>query len=310
MFSTAGHTLTFRIESIVYKALALAGSECARLFRGEDPSGAFGWAYGDDTICYSEDVREVIQFFQGAGLVINESKSFWETGPFQYRESCGEEYINGINVSSVYFPRFPILGTWTKGHLTLSRSLYNDEYRGKIDDATTMLIDLQHKLFGASYRASRLLWLVIKEAIPFMTSSGHGEICPDLWAYDDQGRPAREPKRFGIGRVHPTLKVGDRVITRPEVVRAFVPLDGEVPELVRQASSAETLHYASYVAYDGREYTALERAVYDVYRYQRFLKYGPRYASELDRVLGISMAEPPISQYFGKRRMAWRLQAL
>jgi hypothetical protein len=300
MLSTAGHTLTFRHESIFYKAVALAGgrlcADCGVLSHEEVDAGTT--AYGDDTICPSIVADTVIDFFDAVGLVINRDKSFFADEP--YRESCGEEYWNGVVMTSLYFPRFPVLGSISGERCTFSQDSYRDEYRGKIDNAVTMVIDLQKKIYRVSYEAARFLYSIVKLAYPTMTSSRVGEVCPDLWEYDDLGE-TRPPQTFefvdveGKWRKERQLRKADKV----------------VPERVLRAAQLDTYHMSPYVAYDGKEkYSDLELRLYDLYRYQEFLKSGPRYNSDLDRLLGITQRPMPISQMFGKTRLAWRKELI
>lgn len=310
MLSTSGHTLTFRHETIVYKAIAQAASELYHCFTGGE---SFAWAYGDDTIIDTDAAPTAIEFFEAVGMKINVDKSFYSRKNL-YRESCGQEYRNGVVMTGVYFPRFPIKGTRTKGRITFSKDVYNDEYRGKLDDSTTMLIDLQHKILPVSYPAARLVHLVLRSALPFLTSSLVGTESPDPWDFDDLGITQR-PKAYSIvtlsiGRVW-TVGGKDYKILCPSLVsrQLFeIEMSDEMrSSVMEQGGNWDKYHFAPYVAYDGKEkYSDLEVAVYDMYRYQRFLKYGPEYNSELDRLLGISQRPIPISQVFGKRRMAWR----
>lgn len=311
MLSTSGHTLTFRHESIVYKAIGLVASQIGTLFRGEEPSTAFSWAYGDDTIVKSVDAQLTIECFEAIGLIINESKSFTTQSP-GYRESCGEEYCRGEVMTSVYYPRFPVLGTLEPIKLQADR-LFNDSYRGKIDDSTTMLIDLQKKLFPLSVEAARFVWCIVKQAHPKMTTSPYGYTCPDLWDIDDCGI-VRKPHAFHLAtvNVYRRLRICGRDVnvlyqSRPEWVDNGCVEDDE---LVRYAKY-DTYHYASYIAYDGKKsYTELEIRIYEMYKYMYFLKNGPSYNSSLDRLLGVTQPFPPISTFYGKRRMAWRLQLI
>jgi hypothetical protein len=308
MLSTSGHTLTFRHESIVYLATGVVASRIGRLFRGEDDNGAFAWAYGDDTIVESKDAQLTMECFERIGLIINESKSFCAPVP-GYRESCGEEYYKGICTTSVYYPRFPVLGTVNPITLKPDR-LFNDSYRGKLDDSTTMLIDLQKKLFPISVTAARFVWCIVKQAHPKMTSSPYGYTCPDLWDVDDTGK-IRTPKRFYPVSVNifRTLRIGGHDVNVKTGTEKTLISDSVEDETVVQLAKRDTYHYAPYVAYDGKaSYTEAEVECYEMYKYMYFLKHGPSYSSPLDRLLGVTQPFQPISSFYGKRRMAWRLQ--
>jgi hypothetical protein len=302
MLSTSGHTSTFRHESIVYKAIGLAASRVKRLFTYGNDETAFAWAFGDDTIVKTEDVDTVIEFFERLGLIINNDKSFTNaTGG--YRESCGEEYYYGLTMTSLYYPRFPIVGTTNP--ITFTSRLYNDSYRGKIDDSTTMVIDLQQKLYNVSISASRFLAAVIREAYPKMTTSLYGSPSPDVWGTDDLGK-TRVPKQYQILHGISFKQFAGYLIQQDSCPPALFPMESKVPDAVLAEAKRDTYHYTPYLAYDGAEFPESYTQLYDMYKYMTFLREGPRYNSELDRLLRVSAPYPKYSEIFGKRRMAWR----
>jgi hypothetical protein len=61
------------------------------------------YVYGDDIIVPSLFYEEAVNGLQRIGLIVNLSKSFAD-GPF--RESCGGEYYNGIDVTPVRVRKF------------------------------------------------------------------------------------------------------------------------------------------------------------------------------------------------------------
>jgi hypothetical protein len=88
-FSAMGNGYTFPLETLIFWALA---SSCCE-------NSAEVSVYGDDIIVptqYFDLVSEVLRY---AGFVVNEKKSFAH-GPF--RESCGHDYFEGINVRPFY----------------------------------------------------------------------------------------------------------------------------------------------------------------------------------------------------------------
>lgn len=88
-FSSMGNGFTFPLESLIFWALTssvAAGRETVSV-------------YGDDIICPTECVEEVMQVLNCVGFAVNKEKSFWD-GPF--RESCGGDYLSGIDVRPCY----------------------------------------------------------------------------------------------------------------------------------------------------------------------------------------------------------------
>lgn len=305
MASTSGHALTFRHETIVYKAIALSADRLYCTLTGE--SNPFAWAYGDDTVVPSRSVSLTMEFFQRLGLVINEDKSFYGDD-ILYRESCGEEYLHGCRLTTVFFPRFPIVGQVKGSKIVLDKKSYNDEYRGKLDNSLTMLLDLQKKLFPFSRSASTFVFQVIKAAFPKMTASLAGTVCTDLWGYQDTG-VARKYDAYVIEEDSTLPYVSQRRASRHFRRLNTLPLSRAAAERLSDAVSLETMHYCPEVRYVlEKEPTEAQKARYDLYRYQDFLKHGPRYADALSELLGVSEPPVPISHIYGKRELAIKLK--
>lgn len=87
-FSSMGNGYTFPLESLIFWAL----SSCA----AED---GFASVYGDDIIVTTDNVPAVRRILEVCGFTLNMKKSYW-TGPF--RESCGADYIRGIDIRPYY----------------------------------------------------------------------------------------------------------------------------------------------------------------------------------------------------------------
>lgn len=99
MCATSGSAVCFVIESIVFYAIARFASE----LNGEED---MAYSYGDDIIVGSKSYQTTCEMLEALGFVVNIDKSFCP--PSQYRESCGVEFLNGENCTTVYFPRKPI----------------------------------------------------------------------------------------------------------------------------------------------------------------------------------------------------------
>lgn len=84
-FSSMGNGFTFPLESLIFWALASSAV-------GSERSVS---VYGDDIIVPTHKVDAVIEALTACGFSLNREKSFW-SGPF--RESCGGDYLNGIDV--------------------------------------------------------------------------------------------------------------------------------------------------------------------------------------------------------------------
>jgi hypothetical protein len=105
-FASMGSALCFPIETMVFVTLAVAGTLADIKHKGwntitkRDVESCLGKvrSYGDDIIVPSERAPMVISWLEAFGFKVNVDKSFW-TGKF--RESCGREYYDGVDVSIV-----------------------------------------------------------------------------------------------------------------------------------------------------------------------------------------------------------------
>lgn len=101
-FSSMGNGYTFELETIIFLALA-----CEALASCGLPSvpGKDVYVFGDDIIVPRDGVKAVIAVLKFSGLKLNDSKSFFDEGPF--RESCGGDYFAGRPVRPHYIKLDP-----------------------------------------------------------------------------------------------------------------------------------------------------------------------------------------------------------
>lgn len=91
-FSTMGNGFTFPLESLVFYGLAWATADAV------DPGSPVS-VYGDDIIVSSKAYPLLCDVLHSCGFKVNKTKSF-ASGPF--RESCGKDYLSGIDIRPVY----------------------------------------------------------------------------------------------------------------------------------------------------------------------------------------------------------------
>jgi len=85
-FSSMGNSYTFPLESLIFWAL------CTSI-------DASTTVYGDDIVCKTEHYADIVELLTLCGFSVNMEKSFW-SGPF--RESCGGDYLRGIDIRPYY----------------------------------------------------------------------------------------------------------------------------------------------------------------------------------------------------------------
>lgn len=177
MFSTSGSGLTFDVESIVFTALALVAGDYYRLFTRQkvlDPS-----VFGDDVIVDDRVADTYIDFCGLLGFTVNIDKTFThcQTDGY-YRESCGVEYFNGLDVASKFYPRKPLLK--------------NDA------ESLASIVSLQKRLYS-NFRVNLFLRDIILQIEPRMTSHIVGTDCEDMWTEEPIFRNSEN------GHLHLTL---------------------------------------------------------------------------------------------------------
>lgn len=104
-YAPMGSALCFPIETMIFASICELVTRrwqhnCAESGRF---SGRFS-VYGDDIICPTECAEDVIDVLQQLGFRVNGNKSFWREDDW-YRESCGGEYIDGVDVTPIRLSR-------------------------------------------------------------------------------------------------------------------------------------------------------------------------------------------------------------
>lgn len=90
-FSSMGNGFTFPLQTLIFWALVCT---CVKARDRKLVS-----VYGDDIICPVYAVPRVRELLHAAGFWINESKSY---SAGRFRESCGADWLDGINVRPFY----------------------------------------------------------------------------------------------------------------------------------------------------------------------------------------------------------------
>lgn len=100
-FAPMGSALCFPVEALVFWALSCASIMVHR-HTSERQAAARVWVYGDDLVLRTEDYGAVMQDVESVGLRFNVSKCC--TGA-HFRESCGVDAYNGVNVTPLRVKR-------------------------------------------------------------------------------------------------------------------------------------------------------------------------------------------------------------
>jgi hypothetical protein len=105
-FASMGSALCFPMEAMAF-FIAIVSSKLLRSGRTPSSSSVYNasrdvYVYGDDLIVPAQMAPTIVADLELFGFRVNAAKSFW-TGRF--RESCGGDYYDGVNVTPVYCRR-------------------------------------------------------------------------------------------------------------------------------------------------------------------------------------------------------------
>lgn len=98
-FSSMGNGFTFELESLIFLAI------CKGIQRSYGHRSDRFVAFGDDIIGPDYLFLHTRNYLEFAGFRVNSEKSFHGKHPF--RESCGVDALNGINIRPVFVKRIP-----------------------------------------------------------------------------------------------------------------------------------------------------------------------------------------------------------
>jgi len=146
-YAGMGNATTFPVQSVVFAVVALTAmsrddevvtkrslSSYARLLR----------IYGDDIIVHSKYYPCVSDWISSCGLKINRSKTFSEGN---FRESCGVDAYDGVNVTPVYLRQDPDLASTDPNALASIVSTSNQLWlAGRYSLAESLLSGIKGKL--------------------------------------------------------------------------------------------------------------------------------------------------------------------
>lgn len=89
-FSSMGNGYSFELETLIFFAI------CSCVVGDHTKVHVFG----DDIIVPRMSAKDVIPVLESFGFIINTEKSFYQEG-VAFRESCGGDYLNGVDVKGV-----------------------------------------------------------------------------------------------------------------------------------------------------------------------------------------------------------------
>lgn len=262
MVTTMGTGFCFALETGLFLSIARAGVRYAALFLDWAYSDDLVSAYGDDIIVPEWAYETVRDFLTICGFVVNEDKSF--TGATPFRESCGYDWYDYDPVTSIYWPRREI-----KENLDSLPSLVALQNRVFERGAGLTYFDCQTFLCRQIARIAPKLSVVPLDT--FLEYNLEGRAVISLTA-----RPLESKQyiRYDI-RYDKEKTPADRLLT----------FDGSKGDGIIYK---EDRIYANLLTETLTKVTPYDRASYEMYLYEEFLRNGPRYDDETSYVLNIS----------------------
>jgi hypothetical protein len=136
-FAGMGNALTFPVQSVVFASICIA-AELDQLglyptYRNVMRLARNIRVYGDDIIVKTVYYDRVVEWIHAFGLKVNVDKSF---GTGKFRESCGVDAFNGVDVTPLYLRKFSTQAS-TADELAHLTSLSNHMWlRGLYEPAT------------------------------------------------------------------------------------------------------------------------------------------------------------------------------
>jgi hypothetical protein len=257
--------MTFLVESEVFWLITRAAVHFAQ--RHGEACCDDVYVYGDDIICESSAYPYVVAFLEKLGFQVNQEKSF-HTGC--YRESCGKEYINGIDVTGPYFPRSPL-----KSLLNFSR----EGQQSRLETTFQSLVALQQRLFQVSPSAAQYVEFYLRDRTPHPLGTKEiGTQDEVMWGYADvpsAERCRKTPYAKEVQRESPWYF--DRVNKRWRY---------NSESCIRVGTSVSDLE-ATPMYWRSRVEVSPGKCDPELI-YCHYLEQGPYYATDLDRLLGVS----------------------
>jgi hypothetical protein len=270
MMSTAGNSLTFILESIVFWAIARLSIDYTNVWGSTRPRKIHKVCsvYGDDVIIPTRCSDLFMELCDYLGFELNRDKSHWaENDP--YRESCGAEWYNGTDVSSYYWPRAN-LRLSSRAAITASK----DVWRNREEETTPYqsLVSLQHRLYYVAPFAAAFLSEEILQSDDKITSSHEGGSVDEVWTYEELVH--KYPSPYSEIRAN---QYGQRELHRlPSQPSSYDPRKCTVTIRPRRISRKHL---------NGRQLIVASH-----YVYMQYLKEGPFYATPMDELLGLSQS--------------------
>lgn len=210
-FSSMGNGFTFPLESLIFYVLARGCVD------SKDHQSVN--VYGDDIIVPVYAVPLLERVLTACGFLLNRAKSYW-SGPF--RESCGKDYLSGIDVRPCYIKDV------LSGHTCFV--LYNYYMRTEQPEPASLLlefIDVSLRIFGPDgYGDGHLLGDYTRT--PLKREDGWGGYTFETYTY----KARKAFYKLGADHVFPSYSI----YTKDGLLPESIPLESRNSRFLRRHS--------------------------------------------------------------------------
>jgi len=153
-YASMGSALTFPVEALCFLMVCIAAvCDQRRVFTksGRVRSlAAFENArkdilvFGDDLIVPSDSIVKVAEYLMAFGLKVNDKKTFYQGG---FRESCGYDWMDGVNVTPTYLRQLPPLSHRDSGKFVSWVHMANRFYKNGLTRTAHLVADYVDKMY-------------------------------------------------------------------------------------------------------------------------------------------------------------------
>jgi hypothetical protein len=227
-FASMGSALCFPIESMMFYTLCISARLLKLNLRPTQRNilkvSRDVYIYGDDIIIPVSEVPETIKYLEDFGLKVNARKTFF-TGKF--RESCGMDAYNGVNVTPVYVRCMPPDSLRDASAIVSFVSLANQLFSVGLWGSARFVRELVESIAGFELpyvrdTASCLGWINTRSAYSFTRYSKYTQ-APEVRSLVVRVSEKSDPLSGYPALMKFFLKVGDKPIQGKHLERTVRP---------------------------------------------------------------------------------------
>jgi hypothetical protein len=149
-FASMGSALCFPMEAMAF-FIAIVSSRIQSARAKPSPRSVYKYSrdvfvYGDDLIVPTDEAPSICATLESIGFKVNSHKSFWKGN---FRESCGMDAFNGIDVTPTYVRRMLPANRADSHGIASAVALANQFYTGGLWRTARAIRELVERLLGS-----------------------------------------------------------------------------------------------------------------------------------------------------------------